>query len=602
MVIVINHKPAVVKQGTSFDFISENSFFTGADSYTLSISFPLKGCPQNIAIFGHLYRKDCDFADTVLDCEIHDRHFHKYGAVSIVELSDIEVKVQFLEGRSKRNYYTSLDEIYINEIHMRSAWIVPGPYDSPDMYMKTYTQQKADEQSQEGQYYGFVWLPWINNTSGNMQNEMIVVARGENQYSPIIKFAEVEPTLVGFPFLIELIRMVMDEVQYDCDLSTIENSQWVDCIVCNALPVPWELQQLNFALPHWTITEFLEQLELFLNGQFDIDEVEQKLSFRFNGDILQSQQEIVIENVIDTHTVEVEEEKEVDNTYIEQRNLAYADCDHQMWKFYSCPWALKQMQVISWNTYSAMYNALSPYFRHTGEYTHVYNKSLHYCRELDTHFALNCYKIQQERDNDGVHTYHYLRIQPVNVFGPYLFDKREDADISEIGIVPVCIDHTDDNHGDMMFLECGTYGDDTEEDVNQTQAVNTLKAGERDKKEEYLDKLYVGFWQGTPVGWAPYMPHPIIDRVEISHTNVRRNYSYSMRLQGEQIDSTRIYRNNIDQSRKYTFQFLSDTIPDVRSTFLIHGKKYLAEKITATFSAETGMSSLLKMSCFRLKD
>lgn len=38
MAILINHQPAVIKQGTSFDFISENSFFTGADSYFLSIS------------------------------------------------------------------------------------------------------------------------------------------------------------------------------------------------------------------------------------------------------------------------------------------------------------------------------------------------------------------------------------------------------------------------------------------------------------------------------------------------------------------------------------------------------------------------------------
>lgn len=38
MAILINHQPAVIKQGTSFDFISENSFFTGADSYSLSIS------------------------------------------------------------------------------------------------------------------------------------------------------------------------------------------------------------------------------------------------------------------------------------------------------------------------------------------------------------------------------------------------------------------------------------------------------------------------------------------------------------------------------------------------------------------------------------
>lgn len=41
-------------------------------------------------------------------------------------------------------------------------------------------------------------------------------------------------------------------------------------------------------------------------------------------------------------------------------------------------------------------------------------------------------------------------------------------------------------------------------------------------------------------------------------------------------------------------------IPYVRSIFYIHGKKYMAEKITATFSAETGMSQLLKMVCYRV--
>ena len=33
----------------------------GADSYTLSITFPIKGCAENIAIFGHIYRKDFNF-------------------------------------------------------------------------------------------------------------------------------------------------------------------------------------------------------------------------------------------------------------------------------------------------------------------------------------------------------------------------------------------------------------------------------------------------------------------------------------------------------------------------------------------------------------
>jgi hypothetical protein len=40
-------------------------------------------------------------------------------------------------------------------------------------------------------------------------------------------------------------------------------------------------------------------------------------------------------------------------------------------------------------------------------------------------------------------------------------------------------------------------------------------------------------------------------------------------------------------------------IPDVKSIFYIHGKKYLAEKITATFT-ENGMSQLVKMVAYRI--
>ena len=78
--------------------------------------------------------------------------------------------------------------------------------------------------------------------------------------------------------------------------------------------------------------------------------------------------------------------------------------------------------------------------------------------------------------------------------------------------------------------------------------------------------------------------------------------SCSMRLTGTWTPSERNTYYRVNQQRKFTFSFLSDTIPDVRSIFYIHGKKYLAEKITATFSAETGMSQLMKMVCYRLKD
>ena len=142
MIILINKKKAVLKKGTSFDFISENRFFTGADSYTLSITFPIKGCAQNIEIFGHIYRKDFDFNTEMLDCEIHDRHFHKYGCISIVSVSETEVKTQFLEGRSATNFHSSLDDMYINEMGMTTLHEIA--HYGLDFYMRPYKQQKAE--------------------------------------------------------------------------------------------------------------------------------------------------------------------------------------------------------------------------------------------------------------------------------------------------------------------------------------------------------------------------------------------------------------------------------------------------------------------------
>ena len=46
---------ASMKKNTSFDFIFENRLFTGSDSYTMTITFPLKGCQQNTDIFGHIH-------------------------------------------------------------------------------------------------------------------------------------------------------------------------------------------------------------------------------------------------------------------------------------------------------------------------------------------------------------------------------------------------------------------------------------------------------------------------------------------------------------------------------------------------------------------
>ena len=95
MEIIINGKQAYLKKNTSFDFIFENRLFTGSDSYTLTITFPLKGCARNIAIFGHIHRADVIKSKVVFDCDIRDGAFLKSGSITITEISDVEVKTHF---------------------------------------------------------------------------------------------------------------------------------------------------------------------------------------------------------------------------------------------------------------------------------------------------------------------------------------------------------------------------------------------------------------------------------------------------------------------------------------------------------------------------
>lgn len=118
MHIYVNNKLAALKKGTSFEYVSENRLFSGSDGYTLTITFPLRGCPENIAIFGHINRADVAAKKVIFDCEIRDKGFYKFGSITITEISETEVKTQFLEGRSEQNFDKTFDKVYINELDL----------------------------------------------------------------------------------------------------------------------------------------------------------------------------------------------------------------------------------------------------------------------------------------------------------------------------------------------------------------------------------------------------------------------------------------------------------------------------------------------------
>ena len=599
MNIYINNKRAVLKQGTSFEVVSENRLFTGSDSYSLTITFPLRGCQANIDIFGNICRPDVDLAKMVYDCEIRDRGFVKYGCITITGIDEAEVKAQFLEGRSETNFDSTFDDIYINELDLgEPTTLDPTKITPMDAWQKGYYD------------VSYVALPWVNDESGNIQN---CADYKDDAY----KWNDDTKGLSWQPYLLHVAAAICDAVGYSFDFSEWEEKEELRyLLVCNSLPWAWDMPGFADALPHWTVTEFFEKLELFLAGEFDIDHRAKTVTFFLTDKYLQSLPMVELKKVVDEFEAEVTAEDEsVD--YLGAKNLVFSECDHEMWKYYSCDWFFRlnyvKNNIESYTTLTAALAAFKSYATWDGS-SHRGDKrnKIVYAADVDTYFvvrSVNKTLVKENEKTPNVYKYKCL-FQPINLFGGRIIDSSDDADEQEIEFVPAWIDETDDTYGRCLFLDFEGSDDDSnasgttylggidsfktqvDETLYQPFSVQMLEGGESDGKTEYYDKIYLAWWDGA----APYtgkLPYPYVDSVIINDDwSGYRMPHCNLRINDKNSSVNRAY-TAINAKKKTTFKFLADELPNPRSTFLIRGKRYICEKITATFT-ENGMSQLLK--------
>ena len=650
MIVFVNGQTAIMKQNTTFEFVTENSLFTGSDSYTLNISFPLKDCPRNREIFGHLERKDVDKDRIVYDCELRDHEFYKAGTLTLTEINEVEVKGQFLEGRSEQNYDISFDEIYINEM--------------------TLGYPAASERNPQNNTPASVWqpyptrnsvaLPWVNNTSGNLQNE-VEYRQGAYAWNTQIG-------LTFQPYLLHILKKICQVVQYDYNFSELELSEYRYLLICNTLPDAWEAYDFAVALPHWSLTEFFEQLENFLMGEFLIDHKAKKIAFHFFNLEVESKTPVQLDKVVNQYTTEVTKDKGCE--YIKVKNFKYAENDNRYWAYRDCAWFLKEHAAEA-VVYSQLANLLqfAETLKESGvyqgsrtglKYTRGYDRGsdghkLFYAEDVDTYFIMFCYDSVQVKTTtvrgEEYHWYkYYNRLEPINQFGK--LEIEPDAEEIELSIVPAWLDETDEEKGICLFMECGEMGSqivlDNEENTQsqggstptpsgtfgggnlegdegrtysgyndrtrpaqeidetdyndgalaQSRMGKMIEKGEKEKREEYIDKIYVGYWDGTnrKVG---KLPHPFTHRLETTNEFTEIGYPYGLSLKRRSNTYDREALLDIDGKKKYNFSFLEDKIPDVKAIFHIMGQQYLCEKITVNFD-EKGMSKMMKGVFYRI--
>ena len=604
MQIFINNKLAAMKEGTSFEYVSENRLFSGSDGYTLTITFPLRDCPQNQAIFGHINRADVTASKVLFDCEIRDGGFCRFGCITITEIDESEVKTQFLDGRSEQNFDKSFDKVYINELDLGAPEVTSAASISPSNAWRGNRDSVA--------------LPWVNDASGNIQNCAV--------YNNVWQWHADTSGLSWQPYLLFITKKICEQVGYSYDFAEWEaREEYRYLLVCNCLPYSWGMPGYAYALPHWTVEEFFAKLELFLGGEFDIDHRGRHIDFAFTEDIVSAKPVVPLDEIVEEHSTEVKQDDDSCD-YSEARNLAYKDCDHSMWKFYSCDWF-----VSSWRGAVKRYDRMTQLLADNSGYSEWDGSNLRgsnmnkllYAADIDTYFIIRAYHridTGQRTHNGNVIVWRYkCALQPVNMLGPRIVDDSEDATQDEIEFVPACVDYTDENFGWCLFLAFNGYDENANATESmfgltqqerydrlnalfaQTLSAQTLEAGEGSKRSEYFDRIYIGWWDGALDAGSSLPPFPHVMNVEVSDdwTNFR-NVHFSLRLNATYADRYRLAMP-IEPTKKCTFKFLASKVPDVRSLFVIRGKRYVCERITATFT-EKGMSQLLKGEFYPVKE
>ena len=612
MTILIDDKEAILKKGSSFDYISENRLFTGSDSYTLTMTFPLADCPQNRAIFGNIDRKDVAKDTTVYDCVLMHGSLYRSGVVTITEVTEKEVKTQFLEGRSAQNFERTFDNTFINEFE----W---------GQYPRGLARNFAPGQvwAIRDNFITYTALPWVNSYSGNIQNEARYDGDHGN-YTWVYRYGNGQNSMrLSFqPFLIYAVKQILMAMGYTYDFTDWEQSYHRFILICNTLPGTWEVYSFARAMPHWSITELLSQIERLLNAEFDIDHKNKVVTFKYTSSIIHELYDEVIETVIDEYKVDISSEN--NDKFLPARKRQFADCDHNAWKYYSSPWVLRTL----WDrvrTYATMNDFLSTcHDLHT--LIMQYNDSqeqeenmqlinaIHYVRSVDTYFAFrNTSMVTREgvvvqngevqpSGSYWVYSRNYAPV-PINIFGDRSMTGEEDEKVDELKMVPAWLDETDAEHGFMLFLQMNNYDETAEDNLGANDAsklVNPfplamIAQGEKQGVKEYYDKIYLAYWDGQ----VPQneVPMPWVDTIMIDANWHYRQYPSSLRFDGR--DAINYPAYNVDLKKKYTFSFLSDKVPNPRAIFHIDGFRYICEKITATFT-EQGLSKKMKGIFYKL--
>lgn len=311
--LYIDNKPAVMRSGTSFKLYRENIYFTDAEDYTLDVTLPLHGCPENLDIFQAIHRPEMSAVSLV--GKRYPFHFVAppldiSGTAIVTEITDIEVKVQLLAGSSVLNFDNADSlghDIYIDELDLGRAFDVThdiSVYDGNGAGSFYDAQIQTIHSDYNNNPNRCVCFPIYSEESDTVVNLHSYYGYG---YSTQRWWMERNfDKFAAQPYLLLIVQRVLQAIGYTLDPDNAIAKSWHrNVFVANGR------NESEYAkiLPHWTVSEFLQEVSLFCGVYFTVNGTTVS-AIRKSDYYSDASRLIHITDVIDEYTTEVSEEYE----------------------------------------------------------------------------------------------------------------------------------------------------------------------------------------------------------------------------------------------------------------------------------------------------
>ncbi len=575
--LYIDGIPAALPEKFSFDIVKENPFFQKNGEYTFDITLSLSN-PVNAKLYNHIDRTnnktEIEKRRAILICE---NKVMLNGTEVILSNTNHDVKIQLVSGNSELNYFSGSDK-KVSELDLGECDIDLDKARKSLFYCyPEYNYCCPYITFDNGYGFGNLWKPNPTLSSGGLHHGDVI----PQPY--LLYYIEEIPKVLGYKMEYNVLR---------------EDEMFLRTYIANRV----NTKKYVDYLPDWTVAEFFEEIEKFLNVLFIVDQQSKKVSILRPYNYLSSANKIYLKNDQIIDEFEREHEKDSSNNqfpfFVENKNIKYAFPSGDIFSYLSIPnEILKYADIIKFDTFDGLFEEaknqdfIDKYFK---------TRTIFYAEDVETYYMI-------------IGSYHEERnpcLRSINIFQPI----GEEKNALELKITPVMfIDELEVLRPVVGGPRLIPYSSNSEIKENSLSDNFNDMILDGVPKKDYVENLeiaiYVGVYSDIEMGEVEYIKHT--DRFPQSTTDYmgackyyyppnnielrKRNHvnNWTLRLQGKHGIVTKTRENHIfiDINKPVTYYFLSHEIHDVRNIFQIRNSEFLCKQLIYKIT-EKGLSPI----------